>query len=68
LGVVAILHVPYIMIYALHLLGPVSSHYLEYALVYLGIAFGYWGIGLGLASLYGHQARPRLIADLHRDG
>jgi hypothetical protein len=68
LGVVALMHLPYLLIYTLRAFGPVRSNYLEYALVYLGLAFLYWGLGLFVASLYGHSARERLLSDLHREG
>jgi hypothetical protein len=68
LGVVALMHLPYLLIYTLRAFGPIRTNYLEYALVYMGLAFLYWGLGLGLASLYAHYSRDRLLSDLHRKG
>lgn len=68
LVIVGILHTPYLLIYGFRSLGPIEPNYIKYALVYLGLAFGYWAVGVGLAALYGRYNRARLIADLHRPG
>ena len=63
-GAAVVLHFPFVYIYVLRLLGPVSTNYLDYALVYLGFGFMYWGVGLGVAALYGRFAREELIGDM----
>jgi hypothetical protein len=65
--VVAPMHIFYLALYANRTLGPLPGHFIDYALVYVGMGMAWWGIGLGLAALYGRFCRRELIADLHRD-
>lgn len=66
LGIIKVLHLPWHAFYDNRVLGPRRDEFLGYALVYLGIAFAYWGLGLWLASLYDRHWGARLIRDLER--
>jgi hypothetical protein len=67
-GIVWLLRRPYHILYSLAIFGQPHGNFTGYALLYLGIGFAYWGVGLWLASLYGRHAPARLITDLHRSG
>jgi hypothetical protein len=65
--IIKALHLPWHAFYDNHVLGPRRAEFLAYALVYLGIAFAYWGLGLWVASVYDRRWGARLIRDLERE-